>query len=299
MRRIKLTVAYDGTNYSGWQVQKNRPTIEGTLNEALSALCGEEISVIGASRTDAGVHALGNVAVFDTESRIPPDRFLYALNRQLPEEIRVMKSEECGADWHPRHAKGNKTYEYRICNEALPNPMTRLYTHHCPYPLSLGSMRAAAEYLIGTHDFTSFANPASQVLQNGGSAVREIYDITILVEHGRRNAPEHLKRKAQEAAEPEENKAEREAQAKAEGPDWAEEENETPERGYYGTMTIKISGNGFLYNMVRIIAGTLLKVGTGAIAPSEMRRILEAKDRCAAGPTAEAKGLCLTRLDYV
>lgn len=266
-----MTVAYDGTNYNGWQIQPNGVTIEGRLTEAISALTGEQIQIIGASRTDAGVHALGNIAVFDTESRIPGDKFALAINQRLPEDIRIMKSSECPADWHPRKVSSTKTYEYRIYNERIENPMQRLYAHHCHFALSLGDMRAAAEYLIGEHDFTSFANPASQVLKEGGSAVREIYDITILVEHSRRPACGGIP-----------------------DPDLVEEEHQ---RGYYGMITIKISGNGFLYNMVRIIAGTLLGVGSGLYEPSRVREMLEGRDRQLAGPTAEAKGLTLMKLE--
>ena len=272
MRRIRLTVAYDGTNYNGWQIQPNGETIEGRLTEAISGLTGEKIQLIGASRTDAGVHAYGNVAVFDTGSQIPGEKFALAINQRLPEDIRIMKSAECPADWHPRKAGSTKTYEYRIYNERIENPMQRLYAHHCHFALSLGDMRAAAEYLIGEHDFTSFANPASQVLKEGGSAVREIYDITILVEHSRRPACGGI--------------------PKEEG------NEEEKQRGYYGMMTIKVSGSGFLYNMVRIIAGTLLGVGSGLYEPSRVKEMLEGRNRQLAGPTAEAKGLALMKLDY-
>lgn len=284
MRRIKLTVAYDGTDYCGWQIQPNGITIEEVLNRKLTALTGEEIRVIGASRTDSGVHALGNVAVFDTEAGMPAEKFAYALNQRLPLDIRIMKSEECPLSWHPRKADCSKTYEYRIYNERIANPMTRLYSHHCYYPLSLGDMRAAAEYLIGEHDFTSFANPDSQVLREGGSAVREIYDITILVEHSRRyyRAGESYGTPATPEGSLEEGM----------------QADENAHRGYYGMMTLKISGSGFLYNMVRIIAGTLLRVGTGLYEPSHVREILLGKDRQLAGPTAEAKGLTLVKLDY-
>ena len=279
MKRVKLTVAYDGTNYCGWQQQKNGTAVENVLNRALSELTGEQIEVIGASRTDSGVHALGNVAVFDTESGIPADKFSYAVNQKLPPDIRAVKSCECAPDWHPRRQEGSKIYEYKIFNERIQNPLQRLYAHHCHFPLSLGDMRAAAEYLIGEHDFTSFSNPDSQVLKNGGSAVREIYDITILVEHSRRSGrglPE----------EQIETDAER------------FEETGAKPRGYYGMITIKISGSGFLYNMVRIIAGTLLEAGMGHYEPAHVREILEARDRKLAGPTAEAKGLCLMKLEY-
>ena len=137
MRRIRLRVAYDGTAYCGWQVQPEVPTIEGELNQAISRLTKEEIIVIGASRTDAGVHAKGNVAVFDTESTIPADRFAYALNPLLPEDIVVVASDEVVADWHPRHCDTEKTYEYKILNSKFPDPMRRRDTYHVSFDLDL------------------------------------------------------------------------------------------------------------------------------------------------------------------
>ena len=156
MKRIKLTVAYDGTGYCGWQVQPNGTTVEAVLNRALSDLTGEDIKVTGASRTDAGVHAEGNVAVFDTETGIPPERMAYAVNRLLPQDIVVVKSEEVPGDWHPRYQDSVKTYEYRILNRGMPDPVRRFTTFHVSYPLNLDAMREAAEYLKGEHDFKSF-----------------------------------------------------------------------------------------------------------------------------------------------
>ena len=145
MRRIKLTVAYDGTAYKGWQLQPNGVTIEEMLNKALSDLLKEPVCVIGASRTDSGVHARGNVAVFDTESRIPGDKFCYAVNRRLPEDIRVVESEEVPLDWHPRKQNCVKTYEYQILNCKIEIPTRRLYAHFCYYQnTSLGNMISSA-----------------------------------------------------------------------------------------------------------------------------------------------------------
>ena len=128
-KRVRLTVAYDGTNYHGWQLQKNGVSIESVLNEALSSLFREEIKVIGASRTDSGVHALGNIAVFDTVSPMPAEKVSYALNQRLPEDIRIQKSEEVAEDWHPRHCVSRKTYEYRIYRGEFPMPVKRLYAY--------------------------------------------------------------------------------------------------------------------------------------------------------------------------
>lgn len=245
MRRIMLTVAYDGTAYHGWQIQPNGVTIEEKLNEALSQLTGEEIRVIGASRTDAGVHALGNLAVFDTESRIVAEKFAPALNARLPEDIRIMKSEEVSTDFHPRHCDTKKTYEYRIYMSKYENPIGRHYAHFVYVPLDIEKMQKAADYLVGEHDFKSFCAVGAQVL----TTVRTVYEASLRKE------------------------------------------------GDY--LIFKISGNGFLFNMVRIIVGTLLEVGRGSMEPEEMPKILEALDRQKAGPTAPARGLMLLGYEFL
>lgn len=243
MKRIKLVVSYDGTAYKGWQLQPAAPTIEGELNKALSSLLQEEVKVIGASRTDSGVHALGNIAVFDTETRIPAEKLAYALNQYLPEDIRIQSSVEVPGDFHPRHCSSRKTYEYRIYNAPFPCPVRRLYTHFTYAPLDAEKMREGAAYLIGEHDFKSFCSTAAVV----ETTVRTIYDIQVI-------------READE-------------------------------------IVIRVTGGGFLYNMVRIIAGTLMEVGRGSCAPSYVKEILEKKDRQAAGPTAPAMGLTLMKIE--
>lgn len=244
MKRIKLVVAYDGTNYCGWQIQPRGATIEGVLNEALTNLLGEEIRVMGASRTDSGVHSLGNVAVFDTDTRIPPEKISYALNQRLPEDIAVQSSCEVPPGWHPRHCDSRKTYEYRILNRAFPMPSRRRDTYFVHHPLDIKNMREAAAWLVGTHDFKSFCSINAQVK----STIRTIYSCTV------------------------------------------ERENDI--------ITIRVMGSGFLYHMVRIIAGTLLQAGMGRIAPSQIEHILEAKNREAAGPTAPAHGLTMMGIEF-
>ena len=244
MKRIKLVAAYDGTNYHGSQIQNNSETIEGVLKTELSSLLNEEINLIGASRTDAGVHARGNVFVFDTESRIPPEKFTYALNARLPEDIRIQDSCEVPLSFHPRHQDTVKTYEYRVLNRKLPLPEYRLYAHFTYENLNLEKMNEACKYFLGEHDFASFCAAGSQV----ESTVREIYDLKV------------------------------------------QKEGEL--------LTISVTGNGFLYNMVRIIAGTLLKVGGGQILPEDIPEIIRGKDRSLAGPTAPAKGLTLVKICY-
>jgi len=245
MKRVRLTVAYDGTNYHGWQIQKNGITIESELNRCLTELLGEPIQVIGASRTDAGVHALGNIAVFDTGHQMPGRKIAYALNQYLPEDIRIQKSEEVAPDWHPRRCKSRKTYEYRFYRGEFPMPVKRLYSFFTYAELDVVQMREAAAFLEGEHDFRSFCQTGTQAV----NTVRTIYDLQV--------------------------------------------EEQGPE------LVIRICGSGFLYNMVRIIAGTLLEVGQGRRVPESMTDILAAKDRSAAGPTAAPQGLTLIKYEFV
>ena len=243
-KRVRLVVAYDGTNYHGWQIQNNGITIESELNRALSDLFKEEIEVIGASRTDSGVHALGNIAVFDTTSRMPAEKVSYALNQRLPEDIRIQCSDEVAVDWHPRYCESRKTYEYRIYRGQFPMPVKRLYSLFSYHTFDVIKMKEAAAYLVGEHDFKSFCQVGAQVQ----STVRTIYQAEV------------------------------------------EEQGED--------LVIRVCGNGFLYNMVRIIAGTLMEIGQGKKVPEDILSIIEAKDRAAAGPTAPAHGLTLIKYEF-
>ena len=245
MKRVKLTVAYDGTNYCGWQVQPNGLAVQEVLNRCLSDLLKENIVTIGASRTDAGVHALGNVAVFDTNARMPADKISFALNTRLPQDIRIRDSREVPADFHPRFQETIKTYEYKIYNHRFPDPTKRLYTHFHYYPLDVEIMQEAGNYLIGEHDFKSFSTFKPEV----ESTVRTIYSLKV----------------------------------------WKSEDD---------VITIRIQGNGFLYNMVRIIAGTLIRVGGGYYPPEKIKEILAAKNREMAGETARPEGLRLVEIRY-
>ena len=224
MKRVRLIIAYDGTNYCGWQVQINGITVEEVLNKALKDLLNEEIAVIGASRTDSGVHAMGNVAVFDTETRIPAEKISFALNQRLPNDIRIQKSDEVPLDWHPRYRDSTKTYEYKILNRRFPDPLQRFYTHFMYMPLD------------------------EQKMKEVDSTVRTVYSLSV-------------------------NKRD-------------------------DVISIRITGNGFLYNMVRIIVGTLIKVGLGVYPPEHVKEIIEAKDRYVAGPKAPACGLTLVGIEY-
>lgn len=245
MRRIMLTVAYDGTDFHGWQAQPGVRTVEGELNRVLSEWLNDDISVIGASRTDTGVHALGNLAVFDMEISIPTDKIAYALNTKLPSDVKVQKAEEVAPDFHPRHCESRKTYEYRFYAAKYPMPLARRFTSYTYLEPDVERMRQGARYLIGEHDFKSFCCVRTQA----ESTVRTIYDISVVKE----------------------------------GPE----------------IIIRIQGNGFLYNMVRIIAGTLLDVGTGRWEPAYVKEMLEAEERSAAGPTAPPEGLCLCSVEIM
>ena len=246
MKRIKLTVAYDGTNYHGWQVQPNAVTIEGKLNEAISELTKETIQVIGASRTDVGVHALGNVAVFDTESRIPGGKFSYALNQRLPDDIVIQQSQEVDKDFHPRYCTCEKTYEYVILNRKFPLPEYRNTAFFYYGDLDIKAMQEATKAFLGEHDFAGFCSAGAQVK----TTVRTIYELTV-------------------------------------------------EKKDNDMICIRVRGNGFLYNMVRIIAGTLLEVGKGNIEAKSLENRIAAADRSQAGPTAPARGLKLIRIQYI
>jgi len=243
--RIMLTVAYDGTNYHGWQLQPEAITIEKVLNETLSLLLNEDIQVIGGSRTDAGVHALSNIAVFDTVSTIPAEKFPYVLNRLLPEDIRIQKGQDVADDFHPRHCDTRKTYEYKILNTEFQIPTKRTDTYHYYVKLDTDKMNQAAKCLIGEHDFTSFCSVNSQAETH----IRTIIDINV-----------------------------------------RKEDNE---------VIISVTGNGFLYNMVRIIAGTLIEVGRNHIEPEAVKIMLEACNREAAGPTAPPQGLTLVKYEFL
>ena len=280
MKRILLTVSYDGTGYSGFQAQKSGvPTIERELNRAVTELTGAETEVSGASRTDAGVHALCNLAVFDTESRIPPEKFANALNVRLPGQICVQDSREVPPDFHPRFCDTVKTYDYVIYNARFPSPR-RMRFSFCSYtPFDVELMREAAQYLAGEHDFKSFCSVHTQAL----TTTRTITQIEVL------ERPCEEERIAEDAAAGAPRAAENESEEK-QGRAGSARRGVAPRE-----IVIRVSGTGFLYNMVRIIAGTLMEVGRGAIAPAQVRTILEARDRSKAGPTAPPEGLTLVR----
>lgn len=248
MRNLKLTIAYDGTDFAGWQVQPGAATVQGTLSLAIGRITGEKVLPQGSGRTDAGVHALAQVATFQTESVIPVANFVVALNDILPASIRVLSAEEVAADFHPRKSAIAKAYRYRIYRQAICSPFLSRYVWHYPYPLDESAIREAAPLVEGEHDFTSFAAVDPERGREGISNVRRIFSSQ-----------------------------------------WRRESSE---------LAYEVRGNGFLHHMVRNLVGTFLLVGKGTLDPAEITRILEAKDRSAAGATAPASGLYLVNVEY-
>lgn len=244
MKRILLTISYDGTNYSGWQKQKNAVTVQGEFDKACSTLFKTDVESIGASRTDAGVHALGQRAVIDVDTSIPAEKIPLALNPLLPDDIVVTHAEEVGADFNPRFKALKKTYEYSIYNAPFRNPIYRNYSEYVRCELDLDSMRTACEAFVGEHDFRAFCASGN----SSKTTVRTIYSLDI------------------------------------------EKDGDF--------IKIRVTGNGFLYNMVRIIAGTLIYVGEGRIAPDDLPEIIASGDRRKAGKTAGPSGLVLVKIMY-
>lgn len=249
MRHLKLVMAYDGSEFSGWQVQPAAPTIQGELVSAIGRLTGENVLPQGSGRTDAGVHALAQVASFATESSIPPENFLKALNHILPASIRVLTAEEVAPDFHARKSANGKLYRYRIFRNGICPPFLARYVWHFPYPLDESAMVRAAGQIVGEHDFTSFA--------------------AVDPERGR-EVPVCNVRTVFESC-------------------WRRDRDE---------LIYEIRGNGFLHHMVRNLVGTFILVGKGTLAAADLRRILEARDRSAAGATAPASGLYLVKVEY-
>ena len=302
MKRIMLTVAYDGTDYNGWQWQPRGITIEEVLNRELSRLLKEEIHVQGASRTDAGVHALGNLCVFDTESRIPPEKICYALNQSLPEDIVAAASREVPPYFHPRKWDSEKTYEYTIDVSRFPNPLHRRYAYTTYYPLNTEAMRRAGAYLVGEHDFAAFCSSGSQVQ----TTVRRLLSLEVLETRGGGLVPCRPTRETGDDPLSPFGAAQKKGDGSLapfgevhdrsllSGP----ESHSAEDSGVMtsGRIILRLRGNGFLYNMVRIIAGTLMEAGRGRMTPEDVKAALESKDRSRAGQTAPAEGLCLKEI---
>ncbi|MGF9909379.1 tRNA pseudouridine(38-40) synthase TruA [Brevibacillus fortis] len=244
MKRLRCVLAYDGTDFSGFQVQPDQVTVQGEIEAALNRVTGEDIQVFGSGRTDAGVHARGQVIHFDTSSNIPMDKWRFVLNNQLPDSIVIRTVEEVDASFHARFDVQVKEYRYCIDNNPVADVFRHRYADHVRFPLDVDAMQQAAHYLVGEHDFTSFCSAKTFVEDK----VRTVYGLTV--------------------------------------------------EKIGDEVWVTCRGNGFLYNMVRIIVGTLVEVGQGKRSPAELREILAACDREKAGKTAPAKGLTMWEVVY-
>lgn len=261
MHNFKLIIAYDGTDYRGWQIQPGQPTIQGVLTDVLQRITQEAITLYGAGRTDAGVHALGQVASFKTGSELRADDFQRALNALLPPAIRVCAAEEAGPDFHARWQARAKTYRYRIYRGRVVPPFRWRYVLHDPWPLDFAAMAEAARYFQGDHDFTSFAaSTGSEEDDRNRMTERSVYGSDLVRVPAAANAE----------------------LAAAGGEEWV----------------YVVRGKSFLRHMVRKIVGTLLEVGRGRLAPVEIDRLFALRDRCCSGPTAPPQGLCLHSVEY-
>jgi tRNA pseudouridine38-40 synthase len=260
VRNLKLILSYDGTEFGGWQVQPGRTTVQGALASAIGRLSGENVLPQGSGRTDAGVHALAQVASFVTASAIPVENWMRALNDTLPVSIRVLEVTEAAPEFHARKSARAKTYRYRIHRGAVCPPFLARYVWHYPYPLEESAMVAAAGAVVGEHDFTSFAAVDPErvarmaIEQNTRTTTARTTNVRTILTSS-----------------------------------WAREGEE---------LIYTVRGNGFLHHMVRNLVGTFLLVGKGTVSLQELRRILEARERTAAGPTAPASGLYLVEVEY-
>jgi tRNA pseudouridine38-40 synthase len=262
-RNLKISLAYDGSEFHGWQIQPGLPTVQGTLAQCLQRITGEEVLPQGSGRTDAGVHALGQVASVRLSSTIPERNLVVALNDVLPPSVRIYTIEHVSDAFHARHAATAKTYRYRIYRQDICPPFLARYVFHDPYPMMEEVLMRASEYIVGTHDFTSFA--ASD--------------------------PERSARIAetQKTAADDDEASEITNVRTIHSSQWTRTDEE---------LVYTVRGNGFLHHMVRNLVGTFLQVGKGSLKVEDVRRILDSQNRSAAGPTAAASGLYLVSVEY-
>jgi tRNA pseudouridine38-40 synthase len=265
MQHWKITLTYDGTLFHGWQVQPGLSTVQGALSGAIRHITGETVLPQGSGRTDAGVHALAQVASFSLACSVPEANLQRALNRALPASVRVLKVETASPEFHARHSAVGKTYEYRIFAgakgrdsvEAICSPMLAPYVWNCPLPLDLNRMQQAARQVLGTHDFTSFASSDPDRTARSLAAAESVAHASNV---------RHLEHSC-----------------------WREQD---------ALYLYRVHGSGFLHHMVRNLVGTFVEVGTGRLQPDAVREILAARRRSAAGPTAPASGLFLVEVEY-
>jgi tRNA pseudouridine38-40 synthase len=294
----KLILSYDGTDFHGWQIQPGNPSIQGTLTEAVASVTGEEVLPQGSGRTDAGVHAWGQVASFSLRAAIPAENLLRALNRVLPSAIRILSAEPASEGFHARHSAVGKVYQYRIFQGAMCSPFMARYVSSCKWPLDLGAMQSAAETVLGEHDFTSFA--ASDPDRSARIADENTGD-----DAGPTGAENCAALTCNNIRRIETSKWTRESvlplpgtlgtMLAGPGKDFS---GDPGGRSDGEILTYTVCGNGFLHHMVRNLVGTLMEVGRGRMAAAEMSWILEGRNRALAGPTAAARGLCLMKVLY-
>ena len=244
MRNIKLTIEYDGKDFNGWQKQPNKLNIQGEIERAIECITGEKVDLIASGRTDAGVHSLGQIANFKTESKLPIEKFAVAINSQVKKSIRIIKAEEVEENFHSRYNCKQKTYRYIINNSSYGSAVYRNLEYHMPIKLNIEKMKKAIKYFEGEHDFKAFKSSGT----SSKSSVRIIYKAKLKQLEGR--------------------------------------------------IIIELTGNGFLYNMVRIIAGTVVDVGLDKIDPDSIPTIIENGDRTKAGKTLPPQGLYLVKVEY-
>jgi tRNA pseudouridine38-40 synthase len=263
MPHWKLTVAYDGTAFNGWQIQPDLPTIQGTLAQSLHRITGETVRPQGSGRTDTGVHALGQVASVTLDSPIPALNLQRALNNMLPGSIRILSVEPAAPGFHARHSARRKTYEYRIAPQAICPPTLAPFVWNCTWPLDLAAMQRAARYVIGQHDFTSFAAADPDLRSRGDSGSNEDDDLPTAGKSAIRSIFDSS---------------------------WSQRED--------GLFFYRVTGSGFLHHMVRNLVGTFVDVGRSRTPAETIPAILAARSRSAAGPTAPPQGLFLVEVEY-
>ncbi len=300
MRNIRLLVAYDGTDFQGWQRQPSAPTVQSCLETTIEKIVGEQVKVVGSGRTDAGVHALNQVANFKTNSPIPCEGLRKALNDLLPPTVRVKQADEVSEAFHARFDARSKTYRYRILQTAICSPFIWRFVYHHPYPLDRKRMAEAVRLIEGEHDFTSFAgvaNVGAQGRRPGADAVRPyVQPIGAQVE----GAVRELSLQVAEGVNAD-GEDDSEASTSPHRPDKMIRKIISSRllwRPRASILIYEVRGSGFLHHMVRNIVGTLMEVGREKLVPQDMARILEARDRSPAGPTAPARGLCLVKVEY-
>ncbi|MFO1518501.1 MAG: tRNA pseudouridine(38-40) synthase TruA [bacterium] len=261
-RNFKLTLEYNGAAFHGWQVQKGKPSLQALLQKTLKGIVGEKVTLIASGRTDAGVHALAQVAHFKTHTKLRPDQIQNALNARLPEDVAVKSVEEVAEDFHAQRDALRKTYAYLILNDRVPSAFLEPYSWQVKKPLDWDAVHAALECVVGEHDFKSFQSVGTPVK----STVRKIHSAAIQELFGA-----SVQRR---------------------------DSKSLPFPSYPRLYAIVLEGNGFLKQMVRNIVGTIIHAGLGKISREEFKKILEAKDRRKSGPAAPAKGLFLIKVNY-